>query len=110
MYDGPYPDPSSRRPVLQWPREIPIDGQAADVVAIVERYDVWLAASGDVPKLLLTFDAPTPLGSSSIIAWARETIAALEVRGLGVAGHHATEDLPHEIGEASAGFLARRCR
>lgn len=84
-YDAPYPDPSSRRPVLQWPREIPIDGQPADVVAMVERYDAWLAASHDVPKLLVTFDAPTPLGSPSIIAWARDTIAALEVREIGVA-------------------------
>lgn len=105
VYYAPYPDAASRRPVLQWPREIPIDGEPADVVAVVQRYDAWLAGSRAVPKLLLTFDAQTPLGSPAMIAWARATIAALEVHALGAAGHHATEDLPREIGSAIASFL-----
>jgi hypothetical protein len=25
VYRAPYPDPASRRPLLQWPREIPLD-------------------------------------------------------------------------------------
>jgi haloalkane dehalogenase len=105
VYYAPYPDPSSRKPVLQWPREIPIDGEPADVVAVVQHYDAWLAASAHIPKLLLTFDAPTPLGSPAVIAWARANVAALEVRALGAAGHHASEDLPGEIGTAIATFL-----
>ncbi len=41
-----------RRPMLTWPREIPLDGEPADVVALVERYAAWLAAS-PVPKLFV---------------------------------------------------------
>ena len=41
-----------RRPTLTWPREIPIDGEPADVVKIVGDYADWFA-EGDVLKLLL---------------------------------------------------------
>jgi haloalkane dehalogenase len=39
-----------RRPTLTWPRQIPIEGEPADVVKIVSEYGQWLAHS-QVPKL-----------------------------------------------------------
>lgn len=107
VYFAPYPTPSSRRPVLQWPREIPIDGEPADVVSAVERYDGWLATSASTPKLLLTFEPAGVLGSSEIVEWARAHVASLEVVGLGPAGHHAPEDAPDAIGEAISTWMAR---
>ena len=112
-YYAPYPDAASRRPLLQWPREIPIDGEPADVAARVTRYDAWLASSSSVPKLLLTFQSPpelqpSPTGSPSMVAWARANAANLEVAELGPAGHHATEDVPHEVGRAVADWLDRQ--
>jgi haloalkane dehalogenase len=104
VYYAPYPDPISRRPLLQWPREIPIEGQPEDVTAIVTRYGDWLAKSVNTPKLLLTVDSG-PLSSPTLVEWARSHIAALEVLSLGVAGHHAQEDVPHEIGRALAQWL-----
>lgn len=106
-YAAPFPTPASRRPVLQWPREIPIDGAPADVAAVVTRYGAWMTASPETPKLLLTFDAPSVLGAPAIVAWARETFAGLEIVQLGAAGHHAPEDRPEEIGRAIAGWLER---
>lgn len=41
-----------RRPTLAWPREIPIDGEPADVAEIVGAYAEWLAQS-EVPKLFV---------------------------------------------------------
>jgi haloalkane dehalogenase len=105
VYYAPYPDRASRRPLLQWPREIPVDGTPADVTAVVTAYAAWLAASPAVPKLLLTFDAPTPLGSPAVVDWARKTFTALDVVALGAAGHHTPEDLPHEIGDALATWM-----
>ena len=35
----------SRRPMLTWPRQIPIEGDPADVTAIVDDYATWLAGS-----------------------------------------------------------------
>lgn len=109
-YYAPYPEPTSRRPLLQWPREIPIGGEPADVHAVVTRYDAWLASTPTVPKLLLTFDSPaghqpSPTGSPAMIQWARAHVAALEVIALGPAGHHAPEDAPREIGEAIFAWL-----
>jgi haloalkane dehalogenase len=52
-YRGPFADPGEgRRPMLTWPRQIPIDGEPADVEAIVRAYADWLATS-QVPKLFI---------------------------------------------------------
>ncbi|MDT5230903.1 MAG: haloalkane dehalogenase, partial [Mycobacterium sp.] len=44
-----------RRPTLSWPRNIPIDGEPAEVVAVVEEYGSWLAESA-MPKLFINAD------------------------------------------------------
>jgi len=111
-YYAPYAEPASRRPILQWPREIPIEGEPADVAAIFARYDDWLASSSSVPKLLLGFDSPaglqpSPTGSPAMLDWARSHISGLEVARLGPAGHHAPEDVPHEIADAITAWLGR---
>jgi haloalkane dehalogenase len=107
-YQAPYPTPESRRPLLAWPRMLPIDGEPAEVVARIERYDVWLAESPEVPKLLLTFDSsPTLAITPEIAAWAEKHVVSREVEPLGPAGHHAPEDRPDEIGRAIANWLER---
>ena len=53
VYRRPFTEPGeSRRPTLSWPRQIPIEGQPADVAAIVGSYAEWLSISG-VPKLFI---------------------------------------------------------
>lgn len=55
-YRGPYLEPGeSRRPTLTWPREIPIDGQPADVYEIVAANARFMASSA-VPKLFINGD------------------------------------------------------
>ena len=41
-----------RWPTLTWPRQIPIEGEPADVVQIVAAYAEWMAET-DVPKLFI---------------------------------------------------------
>ncbi|OLF08625.1 haloalkane dehalogenase [Actinophytocola xanthii] len=106
VYREPYPDPTSRRPLLRWPREIPLDGEPADVRDRFEAFGSWLAGTPDVPKLLLTVE-PGSLVSPAIVRWCRDNVAGLEVEGVGPAGHHAPEDQPEAIGRAVAGWLAR---
>src|SRR5258706_14415870 len=43
----------SRRPTLTWPRQIPIEGEPADVVEIVSAYGTWLETSAAPPKLFV---------------------------------------------------------
>ena len=54
-YRAPYRERDARWPTLVWPRQIPIDGEPADVQAIVERYAAVLSQSA-VPKLAIFGD------------------------------------------------------
>ncbi|MEU9019491.1 haloalkane dehalogenase [Actinomadura sp. NPDC048394] len=105
VYRTPYPDPASRRPMLQWAREFPLDGEPADVVDTVAAYGTWMGRSPEVPKLLMTVEPAQGLGSPEIIAWARENISALRIERVGEAGHHAPEQIPGAIGRAVARWL-----
>lgn len=107
-YRAPYPTRESRRPVLEWARSLPLDGQPTDVAERAEQYVKWLAESGEVPKLLLTFDSsPTLLIGKEMAEWCAANIAALETQHCGPAGHHAPEDQPQAIAHA-IGAWARR--
>ena len=93
----------SRRPTLTWPRQIPIDGEPADVVKVVEDYSAWLAASG-APKLFINADPGSILtGRQREVcrAWRNQT--EVTVKGL----HFVQEDSPDEIGQAVAAFVRR---
>lgn len=41
-----------RRPTLSWPRQLPLGGEPAEVVEVVQRYADWLSVS-DLPKLFI---------------------------------------------------------
>jgi hypothetical protein len=50
-YRAPYPNRERSLPTLVWPRERPIEGEPADVVALAEANAKWLIASTNLPKL-----------------------------------------------------------
>ncbi|MFI7004290.1 haloalkane dehalogenase [Nocardia sp. NPDC050175] len=107
VYRAPYPTPESRKPMLVWPREFPLGGEPADVVAIVENYGQWAARTPEVSKLVMGLENGVGLGSPEVIDWAAKTFASVEVESIGPAGHHVPEDRPDEIGAAVAGWLRR---
>ncbi len=109
VYRKPYPTRESRKPLLQWPRSMPLGGDPAEVVARIEAYDRWLATSPEVPKLLLTFGpGPGAMMHEGIIAWCGENIAALEIEhSPAVAGHHTPEDQPLLIATAVSAWADR---
>jgi haloalkane dehalogenase len=108
VYLAPYPTPESRRPLLAWARQMPLGGEPAELIPRIERYDAWLAASTDVPKLLMTFEgSPTLMIGEAMAAWCAANIAALETVHCGKAGHHAPEDRPEEIAQAVSAWADR---
>ncbi len=108
VYLAPYPTRDSRRPILAWARQIPLGGEPAELVARIEAYDAWLAASTDVPKLLMTFEgSPTLLIGKEMADWCASHIASLESVSCGQAGHHAPEDRPQEIAAAVSAWADR---
>ena len=103
-YRRPFATPGEdRRPTLSWPRQIPIDGEPADVVAVVEDYSRWLAKS-DIPKLFINANPGSILvGRQRDLCrtWPNQT--ELTVKGL----HFVQEDSPDEIGQSIAAFVRR---
>jgi len=93
----------SRRPTLSWPREIPIDGEPADVVEIVRGYGEWLRTSA-VPKLFVDAE-PGAILRGSARDFCRTWPQQSEVRVKGV--HFVQEDSPAEIGRAIAEWLPK---
>ncbi len=103
VYRRRYSDPGeSRRPTLSWPREIPIEGEPADVVAIVAEYAEWLSQTV-VPKLFINAE-PGAILTGPQREFCRTFPNQREVTVPGV--HFIQEDSPHDIGAAIAGWYA----
>jgi haloalkane dehalogenase len=101
-YRRPYREPGeSRRPTLTWPREIPIEGEPADVTEIVRRYGEWLATS-DLPKLFVNAE-PGAILTGEPREFCRSWPNQREVTVKGI--HFVQEDSPDEIGRAVADWL-----
>ena len=100
-YRRPFLAPGeSRRPMLTWPRQIPLDGEPADVVAIVNDYAAWLSHS-EVPKLFINAE-PGAILIGAQREFCRRWPNQREVTVKG--SHFIQEDSPHEIGKALAGW------
>ena len=98
-YRRPFAEPGERRrPTLTWPRQIPIDGEPADVVAIVASYADWLSES-PVPKLFVNGE-PGAILTGAQREFCRSWPNQQEVAVAGM--HFLQEDSPHEIGAAVA--------
>jgi haloalkane dehalogenase len=100
-YRQPFASPGEgRRPTLSWPRNLPIDGEPADVVAMVNEYGKWLAGS-DVPKLFINAEPGETINDrvrAIIRTWPSLTETTISGR------HFIQEDSPDEIGQAIARF------
>jgi haloalkane dehalogenase len=96
-YRKPFEESSEkRRPTLTWPRELPIEGEPKDVVAIAEAYAAWLKQS-PVPKLFINAE-PGAILTGAPREFCRSWPNQREVTVKG--NHFIQEDSPHEIGAA----------
>lgn len=103
VYRAPYIEAGeSRRPTLTWPREIPVDGEPADVVEIVAGYAQWLSTS-QIPKLFVNAD-PGAILIGTQREFCRTWPHQQEVTVKGA--HFIQEDSPAEIGAAIAQWYA----
>jgi haloalkane dehalogenase len=103
-YRRPFAEPGEgRRPTLTWPRQIPIDGEPADVTEIVEAYGGWLASS-PIPKLFVNGN-PGAILTGPLRDLCRTFPNQQEVTVNGV--HFLQEDSAKEIGSALADWYSR---
>jgi haloalkane dehalogenase len=102
-YRRPFLAPGeSRRPTLTWPRQIPIDGEPADVTAIVDAFAAWIATA-EFPKLFINAEPGAILGEGESRDFCRTWANQTEVTVKG--SHFIQEDSPDEIGRALADWL-----
>jgi haloalkane dehalogenase len=103
VYRRPFAEPGEdRRPTLTWPRQIPISGEPADVVAIVQDYSDWMAAN-DMPKLFVNAE-PGAILTGAVRDYCRGWQNQTEVTVKG--SHFIQEDSPDEIGSAIADWVS----
>ena len=102
-YRRPFAKPGEeRRPTLTWPRQIPIEGEPADVTAVVADSADWLSTS-HVPKLFFRAEPGAILANDKDLAFIRRLPALTEVT---IAGrHYVQEDSPDEIGRGIATWM-----
>ncbi|MDD9801746.1 MAG: haloalkane dehalogenase [Deltaproteobacteria bacterium] len=102
VYRRPFAEAGeSRRPTLTWPRQIPIEGEPAEVVRIVSDYSAWLSQS-PLPKLFVNAK-PGAILRGELRELCRSWPNTTEVTVPGT--HFIQEDSPEEIGRAISEWL-----
>ena len=102
-YRRPFQDREDRWPTLAWPREIPIDGEPADVTALVGAYAEWMAQN-EIPKLFVNAE-PGAILTGAPREFCRRWPNQTEVTVTG--SHFIQEDSGPEIGRAIAEWAAK---
>ena len=101
-YRAPFKTPEDRQPTLNWPRTLPINGEPADIVALISDYASWLETDASVPKLFINAEPGSVLVGRQreyCRTWPNQN--EVTVKGL----HFIQEDSPVEIGQAVAQWL-----
>lgn len=101
QYRRPFTEPGEgRRPMLSWARQLPFDGEPADVTAIVTAYGNWLARNA-VPKLFIQSEPGTlpPDARAFCQSWPAQHVATAPGR------HYPQEDAPDMVGQALANWV-----
>jgi haloalkane dehalogenase len=97
-YRAPFDTPANRQPTLNWPRQIPIDGEPPHMVSLVEAYGAFMAES-PIPKLFINAEPGSILVGTQrefCRRWPKQTEVTVE------GSHFIQEDSPEAIGRAIA--------
>ena len=102
VYSAPYARPGTgRRPTIDWPCEIPVDGAPADVHGRLVELMAWMAGNA-VPKLWIVPDTGTIMTGERRAAaesFSRQTTKLIS------GGHYTPETSPDAVGRALAEWV-----
>ena len=104
-YRAPYKKASTRKPLLEWPRQVPIAGEPASTQQAMENIGKFMQNT-DMPVLLL-YASPGVLVPPQAVPWYVQTIKNLETSFIGNGLHFVQEDQPEAIGRSLNDWLRR---
>lgn len=99
-YRRPFLDPATRKPIWQFPNDLPMEGEPVDVYGAMQEFNEWAKTSA-TPKLLF-YAQPGAIFPAEVVAWCRENLSNLETVDIGPGSHFIQEDNPHLIGAETA--------
>jgi len=103
-YREPFSLGKNRLPMLQFPREVGVLGNASDyVISSRDNFTQYLTTT-EVPALLLTF-SPGALVKQEKIDWVKNNMKNVSVKHIGRGIHFVQEDHPQAIGLSIAQWL-----
>ncbi|MFV2090925.1 MAG: cupin domain-containing protein, partial [Pseudomonadales bacterium] len=105
VYREPFKTPESRFPIYVWPNELPIAGQPARNVVVINAIGEWLRSS-NTPKLL-QYASPGVIVPPAAAAWMAENYRNIETQFVGYGAHYIQEDNPEAIGRGIVDWYRR---
>ncbi|MDH5728088.1 MAG: haloalkane dehalogenase [Gammaproteobacteria bacterium] len=105
-YNAPFQTPAHRKPMLVWPREIPIEQSPNDTYEIVKNYHEAMKVSA-IPKLLLYAEPGTLIKGANEAKAVQKLFANTEIEYIGHGKHFIQEDQPENISNALSKWLAK---
>lgn len=105
VYRQPYLEKAARAPTLQWPRELPIEGNPASTTRLMSDISAFMQNT-EMPVLALYAD-PGVVGPAATMDWYRKTIQDIETVFVGQGLHFIQEDQPLAIGRALDDWIRR---
>ena len=97
-YRKPFLEKSSRKPMLMFPRELPIAGENPENANIITNYNHWLSIT-DTPFHIL-WAKPGSLFRKEYLPIMRKEFPKMTDKCVGKSKHYLQEDCPTEIGNA----------
>lgn len=105
VYRAPFLARENRRPVLAWPRQVPIAGEPASTTEALNAISDFMAKT-EMP-VLLVYAEPGAVVPPSAVAWYVKRIANLETSFVGQGIHFIQEDQPDAVGRSIEDWIRR---
>ena len=104
-YRAPFVKEKDRKPVLAWPRQVPIAGEPESTLNVLNAIGKFMGET-NMPVLLMYAD-PGVVVPPKAVDWYVKKIRRLETAFLGQGLHFIQEDQPEAIGRALADWMRR---
>ena len=104
-YAAPYLEEADRLPTWMWPREVPIGGEPASNVELMNLIQAFMSETG--MPVLLTYAEPGVLVPPQAVPYYTGLIENLETSFVGQGLHFIQEDQPDAIGRALRDWMRR---